>query len=89
MPIIKELIIIDKKSDIPVYIQVANAIIQHIHQGKFRKGLRLPGSRQLATLLKINRMTAVAAYQELDSQGWTETIPKKGTFDLLSWEWLP
>ena len=80
MPIIKELIIIDKKSDIPVYIQVANAVIQHIHQGKFRKGLRLPGSRQLATLLKINRMTAVAAYQELDSQGWTETIPKKGTF---------
>jgi GntR family transcriptional regulator / MocR family aminotransferase len=80
MPILKELIVIDKNSHIPVYIQVANAVIQNIHQGKFRKGLRLPGSRQLAALLKINRMTAVAAYQELDSQGWTETMPKKGTF---------
>jgi GntR family transcriptional regulator/MocR family aminotransferase len=80
MPLIKELIVINKTSEVPVYLQVANAVIQNIHQGKFRKGLRLPGSRQMAELLQINRMTAVAAYQELDSQGWVETLPKKGTF---------
>jgi len=80
MPLIRELIIINKSSEVPVYLQVANAVIQNIHQGKFRKGLRLPGSRHMAGLLQINRMTAVAAYQELDSQGWVETLPKKGTF---------
>lgn len=80
MQLIKELIVIDKTSETPVYLQVAGAIIQNIHQGKFRKGLRLPGTRQMGDLLGINRMTVVAAYQELDSQGWIETLPKKGTF---------
>src|SRR5271168_3799691 len=80
MPLIKELIVANRTFDVPVYLQVANAAIQNCHQGKFRKGLRLPGSRQMADLLQINRMTAVAAYQELDSQGWVETLPKKGTF---------
>jgi GntR family transcriptional regulator/MocR family aminotransferase len=30
--------------------------------------------------LQINRMTVVAAYNELDSQGWVLTRPKRGTF---------
>jgi GntR family transcriptional regulator/MocR family aminotransferase len=80
MPLIKELLIIDKSSDIPVYLQLTNAIIQNIHHGKFRKGLKLPGTREIADMLKINRLTAVAAYQELDAQGWIETLSRKGTF---------
>jgi GntR family transcriptional regulator/MocR family aminotransferase len=80
MQLIKELIVIDKAAELPVYLQISNAVIQNIHQGKFRKGLRLPGSRQMALLLQINRMTVVAAYQELDAQGWIETLSKKGTF---------
>ncbi len=31
-------------------------------------------------MLGINRMTVVAAYQELEAQGWIEMLPKKGTF---------
>jgi GntR family transcriptional regulator/MocR family aminotransferase len=80
MKILKELIVIEKKSDVPVYLQIANAFIQNIRQGRFRKGLKLPGTRQCATLLGINRMTVVAAYQELIAQGWIETILRKGTF---------
>jgi GntR family transcriptional regulator/MocR family aminotransferase len=80
MDLIKEIISIDVKSDIPVYIQIANAFIQHIANGRLRKGLRLPGSREAAAMLHINRMTVVAAYNELDAQGWIETIPKKGSF---------
>jgi GntR family transcriptional regulator/MocR family aminotransferase len=80
MQVLKELLVIDKSSDIPVYLQITNAFIQNIHQGRFRKGLKLPGSRELADLLKINRMTAVAAYQELDAQGWIEMRPRKGAF---------
>jgi GntR family transcriptional regulator/MocR family aminotransferase len=80
MQLIKQMITIDPASKTSVYLQITNAFIQHIHQGRFRKGLKLPGSRQLADLLKINRMTAVAAYQELNSQGWIEMVPRKGTF---------
>jgi GntR family transcriptional regulator/MocR family aminotransferase len=80
VPLIKELLVIDKSSGVAVYLQIANAFIQNIHRGRFRKGLKLPGTRELAGLLKINRLTAVAAYQELDAQGWIETVPRKGAF---------
>jgi len=75
-----QLLKVDKHSDVPVYLQLTNAFIHHIHQGTFRKSMRLPGSRILAQTLKINRMTVVAAYQELAAQGWIAMVPKKGTF---------
>lgn len=80
MQLIKELIVIDKGSRTPVYLQITQAIIQGIHQGKLRKGLQLPGTRRIAELLKINRMTVVAAFSELELQGWLEMAPQKGTF---------
>jgi GntR family transcriptional regulator/MocR family aminotransferase len=80
MQLIKELIVIDKASRTPVYLQITQAIIQSIHRGKFRKGLRLPGTRKIAELLKINRMTIVAAFEELELQGWIEMLPRKGAF---------
>lgn len=80
MPLLNELIIIDDKDDVSVYLQIANLFIHHIRHGRFRKGMKLPGSRELAGILGINRMTVVAAYQELEAQGWIEMLPKKGTF---------
>lgn len=80
MELLKELITIDNRADKPVYLQIANAFMQQIMQGRLRKGLRLPGSRELALLLRINRMTVVAAYAELEAQGWIEMLPRKGTF---------
>lgn len=80
MQLIKELIVTDKASRTPVYLQITQAIIQNIHQGKFRKGLRFPGTRRIAELLKVNRMTVVAAFEELELQGWIEMLPRKGAF---------
>jgi len=80
MQLVKELIKIDRSSDIPLYLQITNAFIQNIHLGRLRKGLKLPGSREIADALHINRMTVVAAFQELDAQGWIETLARKGTF---------
>lgn len=78
MQLIKELIVIDKTSRTPVYLQITNAIIQCIHQGKLRKDLRLPGARRIAELLKVNRLTVAAAFEELELQGWVEMLPRKG-----------
>ena len=80
MKLIQELIRIDPGADVPVYIQITNAFIHSIRSGRFRKGLKLPGSREVAGLLKVNRMTMVAAYDELQAQGWIEMIPRKGTY---------
>lgn len=80
MQLIKELIIIDKSSRTPLYLQVSQAIVQGIRQGQLRKGLRLPGARQIADLLGINRLTIAAAFQELELQGWIELVPQRGAF---------
>jgi len=80
MQLLEELITIDAKADTPIYLQITNAFIHNIRAGRLRKGLRLPGSREVAELLHINRMTIVAAYDELQAQGWIEMLPRKGTF---------
>jgi GntR family transcriptional regulator/MocR family aminotransferase len=77
---LKELIVIDRGSRTPIYLQIAQSIVAGIRQGKLRKGLRLPGARQIADLLAINRLTAAAALRELESQGWVEILPQKGAF---------
>src|SRR5690242_13133491 len=89
MSLFKELIVIDASSSIPIFLQITNAFIQNINLGRFRKGLKLPGSRELGDLLQINRMTAVAAYHELEAQGWIETLPRKGTFVKVNQPLLP
>ena len=78
----KELINFDKSIPQPVYIQVAQQIINAIQRGYVTKGTLLPGTRVFGQLLKIHRNTAVAIYEELASQGWVEIIPNKGTFVL-------
>jgi GntR family transcriptional regulator/MocR family aminotransferase len=76
----KTIIQINKNSDIPVYLQISNAIIQEIKKGRVGPEIKLPGSRQMAEILAVHRKTVVSAYQELDAQGWIETRPSQGTF---------
>ena len=77
---IKSLISIDRKSIQPLYIQLANQIIELIKNRKLQPNAKLPGSRSLAVLLKVHRKTVIASYEELILQGWLEAIPQKGTF---------
>src|SRR5687768_2351952 len=77
---LKDLIQLDKSSYMPVYLQIANSIMNNIRRGHLRRGLKLPGSRELSTVLGIHRKTMLAAFDELTAQGWIEMIPRKGTF---------
>ena len=74
------MIIIDPKIRMPIYIQIANGFITEILGGKIASGLKLPGSRLLATQLQVHRKTIVAAYEELETQGWITSVPAKGSF---------
>lgn len=71
---------LDKKSDKAVYLQIADAVIDAVKTGKLVSGNALPGSRQLAQLLKVNRNTVVEALDVLTAEGWLITIDRKGTF---------
>lgn len=76
----RTLIDIDRSSTTAVFKQVANGIIQLIKNGKLRPGYRLPASRDMSTIMKLNRTTIVAAYDEVCAQGWAEVLGKKGIF---------
>lgn len=63
-----------------LYLQLSDAILSFIKNGKLRSGQKLPGSRDVAALLKINRITVAKAYEELQTQGWLESFVGNGTF---------
>lgn len=73
-------IAIDVHCDRAVYIQIADAIISAIKTGKLHGGDALPGSRQLAAKLKVNRNTIVESLDVLLAEGWLVSKERKGTF---------
>jgi GntR family transcriptional regulator/MocR family aminotransferase len=76
----KTIIQFQKDCDTPVYLQIANTIIQEMKKGRVGPGIKLPGTRQMSEILEVHRKTLVRAYEELDAQGWIEMLPSKGTF---------
>lgn len=70
----------DRDSDVSLYMQVANQLINAIQRGYIPFGTKLPGTRALSQILEVHRNTIVAVYDELFAQGWVESLPNKGTF---------
>ncbi|RFZ92742.1 PLP-dependent aminotransferase family protein [Mucilaginibacter conchicola] len=71
---------IDVTCERAFYIQIADAIISAIKAGKLQSGDPLPGSRQLAGQLKLNRNTIIDALDVLLAEGWLISKERKGTF---------
>lgn len=63
-----------------VYRQIAKGIIEEIKRGRLKPGMALPGTRQLAEDLKLNRKTVIMAYDSLTAEGWLTAAYKQGTF---------
>lgn len=71
---------LDKKSGKAVYLQIADAIVSDIQSGRLKPGDALPGSRNLAEIIGVNRNTIVEALQVLLIEGWLISKERKGTF---------
>ena len=69
-----------KTSGLAVYLQITQKIIAEIQLGRLPPSTMMPGSRELADSLKVNRKTIVQAYDELVAQGWLSTESRRGTF---------
>ncbi|MGH8113128.1 MAG: PLP-dependent aminotransferase family protein, partial [Rhodanobacteraceae bacterium] len=71
---------IDPSREQPQFLQLAGAITEGIRRGRLKPGEALPGSRELADFLNINRNTVVAAYGELIAEGLVTSRVGGGTF---------
>ncbi|MCC6725739.1 MAG: PLP-dependent aminotransferase family protein [Saprospiraceae bacterium] len=76
----KSVINIKPTCNVPIYLQIANQIVCQINESHVQPGSRLPGSRAMSDLLEVHRKTVVAAYEDLEAQGWIEIHPSKGAF---------
>ncbi|QTV05275.1 aminotransferase-like domain-containing protein [Faecalibacter bovis] len=71
---------LDHQADLPLYIQLVDEFIKAIQLGNLKYGIKLPGTRRLSEILKLNRNTIVKSFDELASLGWIEIKPNRGTF---------
>lgn len=73
-------IIISNTSSIPLYEQIKNQIQNQILNGDLNQGDGLPSIRNLAKELKVSIITIKRSYEELEKEGFIETITGRGTF---------
>jgi GntR family transcriptional regulator len=73
-------IIISNSSDRPIYEQIATQIKTLIINGTLRQGETLPSMRVLAKELRISVITTKRAYEELERDGFIETVTGRGSF---------
>ncbi len=64
----------------PLFVQIAESVVEDVRRGVLRPGDPLPGSRPLAEALGVHRNTVLAALRELERQGWITTQRARGTF---------
>ncbi len=73
-------IIIDKKSEVPLYQQLAEGLCHMIEQGILVANSKLPPIRQMASQLHVNAVTVVAAYKYLEQKKVVYSLVGSGTY---------
>lgn len=62
------------------YQQLANTLLNDIHQGRWQAGDMLPSVRQLMQHWQLSRATVLHALSELELQGYIHAQPRRGYF---------
>lgn len=73
-------IIISNSSEKPIYEQISEQIKLKILNDELKEGDILPSIRSLAKDLKISVITTKRAYEDLQKEGFINTVSGKGTF---------
>ena len=73
-------IIISNASQKPIYEQITSQIKNLILAGTLQEGEMLPSMRLLAKELRISVITTKRAYEDLERDGFIETVTGKGSF---------
>lgn len=73
-------IFISNMSQDPIYLQITTQIKNLIFRGDLNEGDVLPSIRSLAKELQISVITTKRAYEELEKDGFIETVTGKGSY---------
>lgn len=73
-------IIISNASGKPIYEQITSQIKTLILNGTLQEGEPLPSMRLLAKELRISVITTKRAYEDLERDGFIETVTGRGSF---------
>lgn len=73
-------IILSNSSAKPIYEQISSQIKAKVMSGELKTGDGLPGMRSLARSLHVSVITVQHAYEDLQKEGFIETVAGKGAF---------
>lgn len=73
-------VVISNQSGVPIYEQIKEQIKASILSGELSEGTPLPSLRQLARDLQVSLVTTTRAYNELELEGFVQTMPGKGVY---------
>ena len=73
-------IIISSSNPKPIYEQIAEQIRAAVLTGQLKAGSPLPSMRYLAKELRISVITTKRAYENLEREGFIETVIGKGSY---------
>ncbi|WP_019242168.1 MULTISPECIES: GntR family transcriptional regulator [Bacillus] len=73
-------IIISNSNSKPIYEQISSQIKNFIMTGILNEGDALPSMRLLAKELRVSVITTKRAYEDLERDGFIETVQGKGSF---------
>ncbi len=73
-------IIISNSSEDPIYEQIIKQIKSQIISGDLKEGESIPSIRRLAKELGISVITTKRSYEELEKEGFIDTVGGKGSF---------
>lgn len=73
-------IIINNNKSSPIYEQITSQIKAFIMNGELQTGDPLPSMRALAKSLHISVITVQRAYEDLQRDGFIETVTGRGSF---------
>ena len=71
---------IDPRSHVPIYLQIADAVREAVAAGIYQPGEALPSLRALALQIQVNPNTVQRAYDELAREGVVYSQRGKGLF---------
>ena len=75
---------IDFDSEVPIYIQIKNQVIEGIAKGEIEKDEELPSVRSLAEDIGVNMHTVNKAYNILKEEGYIRIDRRKGAIVSLN-----
>lgn len=71
---------INKHSELPIYQQLKEQIRYFLLNGSLEPGTKIPPPKDLGAYLQINKNTVIAAYKELEQEGYLVTRQGQGTY---------